>query len=162
MEKGSAKWQQMQEQWLKERRISSKSWRCARCLGRVRVEEHGWVCGRCGVECERSRIEAREELRRKEEASRGKREGSTSAGSSSKGKGKATAYHSGAGTSAAASSELWTYPEHCGTCNNTGWIDDVRTGGLVTCYKCQPASTAYGVSDWGQASYPTESSSYYY
>ncbi|KAF2965569.1 hypothetical protein GQX73_g8026 [Xylaria multiplex] len=41
--------------WWSTRKVNLDWWRCARCLGRVRVEEYGYTCPNCGTECEENR-----------------------------------------------------------------------------------------------------------
>jgi hypothetical protein len=46
-----------QQIWKDERRISSRWWRCPKCLERRSVRDYGWKC--CGFECEEGRQQAR-------------------------------------------------------------------------------------------------------
>lgn len=55
-------WQKLQSKWLGERQIRPLWWRCARCLIRVNVRDHGWECVNCKQVCEPERREAREML----------------------------------------------------------------------------------------------------
>lgn len=50
------------DNWWKERNISAKSWRCARCLVKNVVAKVGWECSKCHIPCEEERIKAREKL----------------------------------------------------------------------------------------------------
>jgi hypothetical protein len=45
--------------WYESRNVSTKWWRCAKCLGRTQIAEHGWVCAKCGSHCETSRRQLR-------------------------------------------------------------------------------------------------------
>ncbi|KAI0424005.1 hypothetical protein F5Y09DRAFT_163734 [Xylaria sp. FL1042] len=47
------------EKWWNERKVIPDWWRCARCLGRVKVEEDGWVCPACRTICEQQRQDFR-------------------------------------------------------------------------------------------------------
>lgn len=56
--------QKSQESWLRERNISEKWWRCAKCLTRVYIKDDGWRCPTksCSQPCEPERRKARELL----------------------------------------------------------------------------------------------------
>ncbi|KAI0420687.1 hypothetical protein F5X98DRAFT_14758 [Xylaria grammica] len=41
--------------WWSTRKINPDWWRCARCLGRVKVEEYGYACPMCRMGCETER-----------------------------------------------------------------------------------------------------------
>ncbi|KAI1350672.1 hypothetical protein F5Y01DRAFT_143068 [Xylaria sp. FL0043] len=43
------------EEWWRQRKVNPEWWRCARCLGRVKVEEDGYVCPVCRISCEPER-----------------------------------------------------------------------------------------------------------
>lgn len=45
--------------WWDSRVINPKRWRCARCLTRVKIQEHGYTCPKCGTSCETERQEHR-------------------------------------------------------------------------------------------------------
>lgn len=147
---------------MKERRISSRHWRCARCLFRVRVDEHGWVCGKCGVECEKARVDIREDLRRKEEKSGKKSKGSPSGSTGSAGKG-ASSSGSHSGSTNHHQEMQWSYPNSCAACHGSGWVNDARSGGLLACISCQQPplpSYNYDNTGWSSSAYPP-SSQYY-
>lgn len=48
--------------WLAGRKMYTQWWRCSKCLGRVKVEEHGWECPRDQMKCEDARREYRENM----------------------------------------------------------------------------------------------------
>jgi hypothetical protein len=50
--------------WVLTRNVSAYSWRCTKCLIRVSIREHGFVCPSCNVLCEVERKKAREVMRR--------------------------------------------------------------------------------------------------
>jgi hypothetical protein len=52
----------LQKQWLDERFINPKWWRCMRCLARIDVEASGWDCFSCALPCESDRKERREKV----------------------------------------------------------------------------------------------------
>ncbi|KAI0532555.1 hypothetical protein GGR58DRAFT_517642 [Xylaria digitata] len=41
--------------WWSTRKVNLDWWRCARCLGRVKVEEYGYACPNCRISCETER-----------------------------------------------------------------------------------------------------------
>ncbi|KAK5628781.1 hypothetical protein RRF57_004496 [Xylaria bambusicola] len=43
------------QKWWNTRKIIPDWWRCTRCLERVKVEEHGYVCSICRAPCEQDR-----------------------------------------------------------------------------------------------------------
>lgn len=45
--------------WWDNRVVKLAWWRCARCLIRVKVREHGYTCSKCGTSCETERQEHR-------------------------------------------------------------------------------------------------------
>jgi hypothetical protein len=51
------------KKWLAERKISSKHWRCAKCLVKHYIAEDGWECAQCELSCEPDRIKARQVLK---------------------------------------------------------------------------------------------------
>ena len=54
-------WLTAQKIWLAERKISSKYWRCAKCLVKHSIT-YGWDCERCKTTCEQERQDARMKL----------------------------------------------------------------------------------------------------
>jgi len=46
-------------EWWASRAILNGWWRCNRCLIRVGLEDHGFVCHRCGNQCEKERQQYR-------------------------------------------------------------------------------------------------------
>jgi hypothetical protein len=56
------KYQEEQERWLAERIINAQWWRCAKCLLKRYIAEDGWICPKCTINCEETRIRAREKL----------------------------------------------------------------------------------------------------
>lgn len=56
---GRKDWAAEQAAWLAERKISSRWWRCVRCLERRQVLEDGWECPTCKTSCEQERIDVR-------------------------------------------------------------------------------------------------------
>ncbi|KAH6691521.1 hypothetical protein F5X68DRAFT_229374 [Plectosphaerella plurivora] len=52
----------LDDAWLAGRKMYTQWWRCSKCLGRVRVDEHGWECPRDQVKCEEKRREYRENM----------------------------------------------------------------------------------------------------
>jgi len=46
-------------EWWAERYLSKDWWRCTRCLKRVDIKEHGFVCSTCGSTCEKERQQHR-------------------------------------------------------------------------------------------------------
>ncbi|KAH7368362.1 hypothetical protein B0T11DRAFT_63487 [Plectosphaerella cucumerina] len=52
----------LDDPWLAGRKMYTQWWRCSKCLGRVKVEEHGWECPRDQVKCEPKRREYRENM----------------------------------------------------------------------------------------------------
>jgi hypothetical protein len=60
---GRKKWLAAQKIWLAERKISSKYWRCAKCLVKHYIAEDGWECAQCELSCEPDRIKARQVLK---------------------------------------------------------------------------------------------------
>lgn len=47
------------QRWWGGRVVKLRWWRCARCLIRVKVQEHGYTCSKCGTSCETERQEHR-------------------------------------------------------------------------------------------------------
>ncbi|KAI0973873.1 hypothetical protein F4678DRAFT_389442 [Xylaria arbuscula] len=43
------------QKWWSDRKIKLDWWRCARCLGRVKVKEYGYTCPGCRTQCEPER-----------------------------------------------------------------------------------------------------------
>jgi len=108
----------MNDNWWKERNISAKSWRCARCLVKNFVAKVGWECSKCHVPCEEERIRAREKLPLKE-----------------------------ANEMAVDSTEIkdqdgryLAYPKYasCIVCSGTAWCQN-SSGEWEVCSACQPA-----------------------
>jgi hypothetical protein len=50
------------KQWLTERKISTKHWRCVKCLVKNYIAYDGWDCERCKTTCEQERQDARIKL----------------------------------------------------------------------------------------------------
>lgn len=57
--KGTQEIEQEQEQWLRERLIDFRYWRCSKCLTRNVVAKSGWDCSKCKTSCESGRVDAR-------------------------------------------------------------------------------------------------------
>ena len=54
-------WATLQNNWLDERQINAKWWRCSKCLSRIQIATDGFDCVSCKSTCEedrRGRIEA--------------------------------------------------------------------------------------------------------
>ncbi|KAH6663458.1 kinase-like domain-containing protein [Halenospora varia] len=49
-----------EKEWLASRIVSPWWWRCARCLLRLDVKQHGWTCNDCKQECEPERVQLRQ------------------------------------------------------------------------------------------------------
>jgi hypothetical protein len=56
------KWLTAQKIWLAERKISSKHWRCAKCLVKRYISYDGWDCELCKTSCEQERQDMRMKL----------------------------------------------------------------------------------------------------
>ncbi|KAI1118546.1 hypothetical protein F5Y14DRAFT_218124 [Nemania sp. NC0429] len=57
MRRGSAGGEK--QRWWAGRVVSPSWWRCARCLVRVKIQEHGYTCWTCGTGCEMERQQHR-------------------------------------------------------------------------------------------------------
>ncbi|KAF8865125.1 hypothetical protein BDZ45DRAFT_580891 [Acephala macrosclerotiorum] len=125
-------WAAVQKAWLAERKISSRWWRCARCLVRRQVTEDGWECSDCKVSCEQERVDAR--LKQQARSSRVAQaevvevEGEP---------GYQTASSTTMTVTVASASEQQVYYE-CGTCREyPGWVDN-GVGEWIECPECAP------------------------
>lgn len=56
-------WITMQSNWLDERQISAKWWRCSKCLSRIQIATEGFECPHCKSSCEKERADRIENLR---------------------------------------------------------------------------------------------------
>lgn len=65
--KNTDEWKKKQEQWQQERCVNWRIWRCAKCLRKNYIKEHGWTCKSCQTSCEGERREARERMRAEED-----------------------------------------------------------------------------------------------
>ena len=54
------------EAWWAERKVSTRWWRCIKCLSTVYVETNRWECPGCGAECNEERIIWREKVKREQ------------------------------------------------------------------------------------------------
>lgn len=109
-------WHRAQKAWLAERVISSKHWRCARCLFKNYVAQAGWDCLSCKIPCEEARIRARQRLGSDRQTPEDPTEVTMTNGYA-----PPVPYGS------------------CGTCNG-GWVETF--GAYVACQLCVPAARA--------------------
>ncbi|KAF7861507.1 hypothetical protein EAF04_008070 [Stromatinia cepivora] len=118
--------QALQQAWLEERQIDPRWWRCRRCLQRVYVETNGYKCTTCNEECEKERIEAREQKKHEMERERTQ-------------------------NSEQDMTMTMTYTAQCTSCNGSTWVTDnvFGEGNSVPCPICMPSGEiVYEDAEW--------------
>ena len=134
--KDRKKWQALQRQWLSERVIKPKHWRCAKCLTKIYVAEAGWYCESCKLPCEPERVAARQKLIGDVKMMDGIMNGGMvmqyTAASMVPAPGKGTSYLD------------------CNTCDGAQWVDNGK-GEWAACPNCHPAGGGqmYALEDNG-------------
>ncbi|KAG0651984.1 hypothetical protein D0Z07_1164 [Hyphodiscus hymeniophilus] len=143
------KWVYLQAEWVAERKIGTKWWRCPKCLERIQIAESGYDCQSCKSPCDRERKQRIEAVRTiRSRATYAAPASSTSA-----------AMDGGYEYIAPASAvPTITYPadSNCVNCGGTGY----SPGSWDPCLSCQPVEQYYADnSRWEGGAY-TNSSRY--